>query len=134
MTHLRPTAMLLALLTTPALTAPAFAADGELTVFDWSGFEDPRIFQKYVDQHGAEPTFAFYGDDDEAYQKLASGFKAEVRVTRDGHTVGGTSIMGLMMLGAGQGQQILIETEGPDALVAMNALIKLVESKFGEDE
>ena len=78
MTHLRPTAMLLALLTTPALTAPAFAADGELTVFDWSGFEDPRIFQKYVDQHGAEPTFAFYGDDDEAYQKLASGFKADV--------------------------------------------------------
>jgi phosphocarrier protein len=42
--------------------------------------------------------------------------------------------MGLMMLGAGQGQQILIETEGPEALVAMEALIKLVESKFGEDE
>ncbi len=68
------------------------------------------------------------------FVRCASGFKAEVRVTRDGHTVGGTSIMGLMMLGAVQGQSILIETEGPDALVAMEALIKLVEAKFGEDD
>ena len=80
MTHLRSTAMLLALLTAaPAITATsALAADADLTVFDWSGFEDPRIFQTYVDKNGDAPTFAFYGDDDEAYQKLASGFKADV--------------------------------------------------------
>lgn len=59
-------------------TTPAFAADPELTVFDWAGFEVPGIFQAYVDKHGDSPTFAFYGDDDEAFQKLASGFKADV--------------------------------------------------------
>ena len=66
--------------------------------------------------------------------RCASGFNAEVRVTRDGHTVGGTSIMGLMMLGAGQGQTILIETEGTEAKAAMEALILLVESGFGEGD
>ena len=70
------------LLTTTSLAAlialPAFAADGELTVFDWAGFEEPSIFQAYVDKHGDNPTFAFYGDDDEAFQKMASGFKADV--------------------------------------------------------
>ncbi|MDB6179887.1 ABC transporter substrate-binding protein [Paracoccus fistulariae] len=70
------------LLTTTSLVAmialPAFAADGELTVFDWAGFEEPEIFQGYVDQHGENPTFAFFGDDDEAFQKMASGFKADV--------------------------------------------------------
>ena len=68
------------------------------------------------------------------FVRCASGFNAEVRVTREGHTVGGTSIMGLMMLAAGQGHSILIETEGPDARPAMEALIALVEAKFGEDE
>jgi phosphocarrier protein len=68
------------------------------------------------------------------FVRCASAFNAEVRVTRDGHTVGGTSIMGLMMLAAGQGHSILIETEGPDARAAMEALIALVEAKFGEDE
>lgn len=68
------------------------------------------------------------------FVRCASGFNAEVRVTRDGHTVGGTSIMGLMMLAAGQGHSILIETEGPDARAAMEALIALVEAKFGEDD
>ena len=60
------------------LATPAFAADPELTVFDWAGFEEPAIFQAYIDKHGDSPTFAFYGDDDEAFQKLASGFKADV--------------------------------------------------------
>ncbi|MDS9468690.1 extracellular solute-binding protein [Paracoccus sp. MBLB3053] len=61
-----------------ALAAPVHAADSELTVFDWAGFEEPSIFQAYVDKYGDSPTYAFYGDDDEAYQKLASGFKADV--------------------------------------------------------
>lgn len=63
-----------------ALAAPglAMAADPELTVFDWAGFEEPVIFQTYIDKHGDSPTFAFYGDDDEAFQKLSSGFRADV--------------------------------------------------------
>ena len=68
------------------------------------------------------------------FVNLASGLDAKVEVEKDGNRVVGTSIMGLMMLGAGQGQSIVIETEGPDARDAMEALIKLVESKFGEDE
>ncbi len=76
MTFLRSTAIVLAL-ATPIVT-PALAADSGLTVFDWSGFEDPAIFPQYIEKNGDAPTFAFYGDDDEAYQKLASGFKADV--------------------------------------------------------
>jgi phosphocarrier protein len=55
-------------------------------------------------------------------------------VTREGHTVGGTSIMGLMMLAAGQGHTILIETDGVEATQALEALIALVESGFGEED
>jgi phosphocarrier protein HPr len=68
------------------------------------------------------------------FVRTASKFKSEVRVTRDGNTVGGTSIMGLMMLGAGQGQIITMESEGADAREALNALMELIEDKFGEDE
>lgn len=69
------------LLTTTILAVaaiPAHAADPELTIFDWAGFEEPSIFQGYLDKHGDSPTFAFYGDDDEAFQKVASGFRADV--------------------------------------------------------
>ncbi|WBU55611.1 ABC transporter substrate-binding protein [Paracoccus sediminicola] len=72
MTLMRSTAIL------AALASPAFAADAELTVFDWAGFEEPVIFQGYIDKHGDSPTFAFYGDDDEAFQKIASGFQADI--------------------------------------------------------
>jgi len=68
------------------------------------------------------------------FVRCASGYSAAIRVTREGHTVGGTSIMGLMMLAAGQGHSILIEAEGTDAHAAMEALIALVESGFGEDD
>src|SRR6476660_1924847 len=68
------------------------------------------------------------------FVRCAGGFNAEIRVTREGHTVGGTSIMGLMMLAAGQGHSILIEAEGADARAAIETLITLVESCFGEDD
>ncbi len=60
------------------LALPAAAADPDLTVFDWSGYEDPNFFQAYIEKHGTNPTFAFFGDDDDAFQKLASGFRADV--------------------------------------------------------
>ena len=68
------------------------------------------------------------------FVRCASSFTATVRVTREGHTVGGTSIMGLMMLAAGQGHTILIETEGQEGRLALDALIKLVENGFGEED
>lgn len=58
--------------------AMAFAADPDLIVFDWAGFEDQALVEPYVAKHGQMPTYAFYGDDDEAFQKVASGFKADV--------------------------------------------------------
>jgi phosphocarrier protein HPr len=68
------------------------------------------------------------------FVRCAAGFSAVVRVTREGHTVGGTSIMGLMMLAAAQGHTILIEADGQEARAALEALIKLVKSGFGEDD
>ncbi|MBI5113491.1 MAG: HPr family phosphocarrier protein [Rhodovulum sp.] len=68
------------------------------------------------------------------FVKCAESFDATVRVTRDGQTVGGTSIMGLMMLAAGPGSTILIEAEGPEAPEALEALVALIEEGFGEEE
>jgi phosphocarrier protein HPr len=67
------------------------------------------------------------------FVKCAEGFDATVRVTREGQTVGGTSIMGLMMLAAGPGAVITLEAEGPEAPEAIEALVALVEDGFGEE-
>ena len=67
------------------------------------------------------------------FVKCAETFQATIRVTRDGQTVGGTSIMGLMMLAAGPGVVIHLEAEGPQALEAIEALVALVEDGFGEE-
>jgi phosphocarrier protein HPr len=59
-------------------------------------------------------------------------FDADVKVTRNGETVGGDSIMGLMMLSAGPGTSIVVEATGADAAEAIAALEALVSSRFGE--
>ena len=64
---------------------------------------------------------------------LASGLPAEVQVEKDGSSVCGTSIMGLMMLGAAKGDTITISAEGDGAEQAVAALAELVEAKFGEE-
>ena len=61
-------------------------------------------------------------------------FDAAVRVTRGSETVGGTSIMGLMMLTAAPGTSITVEATGNEAAAAIDALDKLVASGFGEDD
>ena len=68
------------------------------------------------------------------FVKLASGFEAEIQVTRDGVTVDARSIMGLLMLGAGNGSSIDITAEGSDAQDAIDALEDLVARKFDEDQ
>jgi phosphocarrier protein HPr len=60
-------------------------------------------------------------------------FDVDVRVTRGGETVGGDSIMGLMMLSAAPGTSILVEASGPDAAAAVDALAALIASRFGEE-
>jgi phosphocarrier protein HPr len=60
-------------------------------------------------------------------------FDADVRVMRCGETVGGTSIMGLMMLAAAPGTTIVVSAVGPEAAAAVQAITELVESKFNEE-
>ncbi|MBI1386159.1 MAG: HPr family phosphocarrier protein [Rhizobiales bacterium] len=67
------------------------------------------------------------------FVKCAESFDAVVTVTREGQAVGGTSIMGLMMLAAGPGVRLCLEAEGPDAAAAVAALVDLIENGFGED-
>ncbi|HZR63311.1 MAG TPA: HPr family phosphocarrier protein [Xanthobacteraceae bacterium] len=61
-------------------------------------------------------------------------FDAEVRVTRGNETVGGTSIMGLMMLAASPGTSITVEATGNEAAEVMEALAALIASRFGEED
>lgn len=67
------------------------------------------------------------------FVKCAESFAATIIVTRDGQSVGGTSIMGLMMLAAGPGAQLHIRAEGPEGPEALEALVMLVETGFGEE-
>jgi phosphocarrier protein len=67
------------------------------------------------------------------FVKCAEGFNADILVSRDGHTVPATSIMGLMMLAAAMGTSISVEASGPEAEKAVAALETLVQSKFDED-
>lgn len=65
---------------------------------------------------------------------LAERFGSAVEVTRDGQTVSARSIMGLMMLGAGQGATLELHAEGWDAREALDALAALIEAGFNEQD
>lgn len=67
------------------------------------------------------------------FAETVESFDASARVSRDGHTVPGDSIMGLLLLTAGQGTTIEVVTDGPDAMALMEALDALVANRFGED-
>ncbi len=67
------------------------------------------------------------------FVKCAETFTANITVTREGQKVGGTSIMGLMMLAAGPGSELHISAEGPQGPEALAALVALVEAGFDED-
>ena len=67
------------------------------------------------------------------FVNLASEIDAKVEVEKDGHRVCGTSIMGLMMLGAAMGDSIVIHVEGEQAEAALERLVELVEDRFGEE-
>jgi phosphocarrier protein HPr len=65
---------------------------------------------------------------------LAGSYKSEIWLSRSGRRVNAKSIMGVMMLAAGQGSSVLIEADGDDAEQAIAALTKLIADKFGEGE
>jgi phosphocarrier protein HPr len=66
--------------------------------------------------------------------KLAASFPCEVWMSRNGRRVNAKSIMGVMMLAAGIGSSVELETEGETADEAMTALLQLINDKFGEGE
>ncbi|HET7412003.1 MAG TPA: HPr family phosphocarrier protein [Pararhizobium sp.] len=65
--------------------------------------------------------------------QMAESFDARIVVSKDGTSVGGTSIMGLMMLAASPGCCITVEASGPEAEAALDALGELIASRFGEE-
>ena len=67
------------------------------------------------------------------FVQTAERFDAELTVTRNGESVGGTSIMGLMMLSAGIGTTITVEARGREAQEALDAITELLANKFGEE-
>ncbi len=67
------------------------------------------------------------------FVRIAARFDCEVSVEKDGETVNGKSIMGLMMLAAGPGSRIRVQAEGEQAAQAVNELSSLVKSNFNED-
>ena len=66
--------------------------------------------------------------------KLAGGFASEVHMTRNGRRINAKSIMGVMMLAAGMGSDVELETEGADEQAANTALSALINDKFGEGQ
>ena len=67
------------------------------------------------------------------FVQMVERFQADITVTRNGETVGGASIMGLMMLAAGIGTSIKVTAKGPEAQAALDAITELVTNKFGEE-
>jgi phosphocarrier protein HPr len=67
------------------------------------------------------------------FVQMVERFEADVWVTRGGETVGGNSIMGLMMLSASPGTTILVSAKGPEAQAALDAIAALVADKFNEE-
>lgn len=67
------------------------------------------------------------------FVKLAGRFKSSIYVEKDGEEVNGKSIMGLMMLAAGEGSHIVVKAAGPDARQALDEIQKLVNGKFDEE-
>ena len=66
--------------------------------------------------------------------KLAGSFQCEVHMSRNGRRINAKSIMGVMMLAAGLGSEVELETDGPDEQAAMQALLALIHDKFGEGQ
>ncbi len=66
--------------------------------------------------------------------KLAGSFRSEVFMSRNGRRVNAKSIMGVMMLAAGIGSDVELETDGDDEAAAMQALLALIDDKFGEGQ
>ena len=95
---------------------------------DGNGAEQPRLrIFPIVNKRGLHARASA------RFVETVEQFDAEVTTTRDGMSVGGLSIMGLLMLAASQGTTIAVSAAGPDAEAVLDALQELVANRFGED-
>ena len=97
------------------------------------GFRSPKALAKASREIEIVNRLGLHARPCAKFVKLAGTFKCEVSVTKDEDTINGKSIMGLMMLAAGSGSKMTITCEGADATAALEALAKLILSKFDED-
>ena len=56
----------------------AHAASDKLVIFDWAGYEDPGFFDDYMKKYGKAPDYSFFADEEEAFQKIRTGFRADL--------------------------------------------------------
>ena len=66
--------------------------------------------------------------------KLAGSFACDVHMSRNGRRINAQSIMGVMMLAAGVGSEVVVETEGVDEAQALTAIVELIDNRFGEGQ
>ena len=66
--------------------------------------------------------------------QLAAKYQCDVSLARSGRKVNAKSLMGVMMLAAGKGSRVVVETDGPDETEALDAIVALIENYFGEGE
>ena len=66
--------------------------------------------------------------------KLAGSFTCDVHMSRNGRRINAKSIMGVMMLAAGVGSEVVVETEGVDEAQALTAIVELIDNRFGEGQ
>ena len=66
--------------------------------------------------------------------QLAAKYQSDVQISRNGRKVNAKSIMGVMMLAAGKGARVVVEVDGPDETVAMDAIVALIGDYFGEGQ
>ena len=97
-----------------------------------SGSSQPRG-QKHSRDFTIENRLGLHARPSARFVKVTSRYKSDIWVEKDGEKVNGKSIMGLMMLAAGQGSVLTIVAEGPDAEKALDELAALIKSKFDED-
>ena len=68
------------------------------------------------------------------FTQLAAKYQSEVSLGRNGRKINAKSIMGVMMLAAGKGARVTLETDGPDETEAMDAIVALINDRFGEGQ
>jgi phosphocarrier protein HPr len=108
------------------MTEPAGSDDR-----DASGASHPAVVRRVLDIVNSK---GLHARASARFVQTVEKFDADVKVTRNGETVGGDSIMGLMMLSAGPGTSIVVEATGSEAQQAIEALDALVASRFGESD